>query len=96
MKQFVENLIYCQVSRCINIVRQNCLAKENQGRRKLKLKNKVYNIETATDIVNQSLLLFDSSPLKAPMHLSSYTHDRTVKLGILTKPTFILNLLWNI
>lgn len=53
------------------------------------------SIETATDIVNQSLLLFDSSPLKAPMHLSSYTHDRTVKLGILTKP-FILNLLRNI
>ena len=41
MEEFVETKIYCQVSRYAETVQVNCLLEQNQGRRKLKLWNKV-------------------------------------------------------
>ena len=41
MEQFVETKIYCQVSRYAETVQVNCLLEQNQGKRKLKLWNKV-------------------------------------------------------
>ena len=68
MEQFVETKIYCQVSRYAETVQVNCLLEQNQGRRKLKLEQSMpvsMPFESACDILNQFLQLFDSSPLKS-------------------------------
>ena len=45
MNEFIDTMIYCQVSRYAEIAQQNCLTKKNQRK-----------FESATDFVNNSHL----------------------------------------
>ena len=61
-------MIYCLVSRYAETAQQNCLTKHN-WKRKLKLQSKLYkskmSFKSTTNVVKQSLQMFDSFPLKA-------------------------------